>query len=275
MGLLFHKTVQPFRRPLSDKCPSEAVDYPCGQHTLQQRVDENETWNCNPSRPRIVQGGGCQEAEQYERGEEKPAPGIIRGLTRCNPGKGDRRGQEHERRAHFRQIHDADHSRYVSCKQVHAEKRRNLAGLAVHISHRSYPGFPRWIRLQHCTHRRCRSYAGGRDNSLSRPPALQDPAPLSPCGRGAGGEGFSCRVKRGREAVAREIDPLRLESIEVAVTGADGKSAAGPLTPDPSPREGRGEQELRATGLKSPGHHRTMTPSGGQKLIWKTIQHLI
>ena len=81
------------------------------------------------------------------------------------------------------------------------------------------------------------------------------------------------RVKRGREAVAREMDRLRLESVEVAATCGDGESAAGPLTPDPSPA--RGEGKLCVTGLKSPGHHRTMTPSGGQKLIWKTIQHLI
>jgi hypothetical protein len=81
------------------------------------------------------------------------------------------------------------------------------------------------------------------------------------------------RVKRGRDTVAREIDLLRLGSIEVPATGADGKSAAGPSPLTPLARA----QELRATGLKSPGHPSDYDPVGGssKKLIWKTIQHLI
>jgi hypothetical protein len=96
-------------------------------------------------------------------------------------------------------------------------------------------------------------------------PAIQDHAPLTPhCvrggsfrrsggrrqgGRGVGGEGSSlCRVKRGREAVAREMDPLRVESIEVAATGADRKSASGPLTRDPSPARGEGNKNSARPG---------------------------
>jgi len=104
-------------------------------------------------------------------------------------------------------------------------------------------------------------------------PAIQDHAPLSPhCvragsfrrsggrrqgGRGVGGEGSSlCRVKRGREAVAREMDPSRLESIVVTATGADGKSAAGPLTPDPSPARGKGNKNCARPGSSAPTNQR-------------------